>query len=78
MTDTSPYPDRIGIKCPHCGKGLIVPLYATHNADAYGKPVTVASLCCGKAIMIKPIRSLRFTKDESDKENDDWGVKIKK
>jgi hypothetical protein len=60
--------------CPHCHKPLKVPNRAFHNADAYNQTCHVTTECCYKMIKIVPRRSYSISVDDTNKEEDDWGV----
>lgn len=62
--------------CPHCKKAIVIPECAYGNADAYGMPCVVATLCCGKGVRLTPIRSYRFEPYEGGQTEDDWGVRF--
>ncbi len=62
--------------CPHCNKPLKIPNRAYHNADNYNQICHVTTECCYKMIKIIPTRSYRITVDDTNKEEDDWGVPI--
>jgi len=63
-------------ECPHCGNELKYPEAAYRNADAYGGPVTVATGCCGKGIVLTRAGiSIRPRYGPAGK--DDWGDHMK-
>lgn len=62
-------------KCPHCGKELELVSPAEHNTLIYGKPSVSATACCGFAVRVTRIQTLRYEACEA--KEDDWLVPIK-
>ena len=73
------------MRCPHCDNSPddfphkeVLPTYAVHNAESYGKPVMVNSVCCNKPIRVRPVVVLHLTAYEGTATEDDWGHPIKR
>lgn len=63
--------------CPHCDKELKLPPYAKWNADQYGQSVLVVTLCCGKAVTVRPVRSFNIEAYVGPRTEDDWANTFK-
>jgi hypothetical protein len=63
------------MECPHCKKQLSYPEYAWMNAYQYKEACTVATDCCGKAILVTPKFTVGIQKSDATG-TDDWGKTI--
>ena len=68
------------MKCPKCGKELVLPQRAYLNLETYkvGGSVLVASECCNTGFIIKMEISYKTTEYTGDNDEDDWGIKLRK
>lgn len=60
------------MKCPNCGCELSYPEVASEHIRRYMTAVTVASLCCGKAVRLIPRMEVEAVATKGITE-DDWG-----
>lgn len=63
--------------CPHCGNELIIDNAPKHNVDVYGNPVLAIARCCGKGVMLRPVRTIIVTAYHGDSTEDNWGNPLK-
>lgn len=64
--------------CPHCNKNLkLAPNNAFMNAEIYGNPNKVITLCCNKMVVISRRIMFDITASNSTEKDDDWGNSIK-
>lgn len=70
------------MKCPHCGKTLLYPNRAWHNAVSYQQTVRVTTECCFQIVSLTPVYSVKIEvaegTDHGDGPEDDWGVPVGK
>lgn len=59
--------------CPQCGKELEYSSIAYMNMERYGRPCTVATDCCGKAVRLIPRMSIEAVAASNVGDTDDWG-----
>lgn len=59
------------MKCPQCGKTLVLPTHAKVNMQSYGNPHHVKTDCCGKIVRCEPYTV--FDVEKSNRTSDDWG-----
>lgn len=64
------------MNCPHCKAALALPLAATTNVERYGLQSIATTECCGKAMLVKPVRTFTVQVYVGDREKDDWGIPI--
>lgn len=66
------------MKCPHCEKTLEIMSYVEHNVSAYNEKVVATTLCCGKGVIVKPVRTYTVERYIGDKTEDSWNVPFEK
>lgn len=65
------------MKCPHCKEELILDNSVHCNVDTYGEPVIAVARCCGKGVMVRPIRKIAVDPYIGSRTEDDWGNPLK-
>ena len=58
--------------CPHCNSEFSTDTLAAYgNIDSYHSPVVAKAKCCGRAVRMVPVTSVRL--EFSAARKDDWG-----
>ena len=65
------------MKCPHCGKELILNEVCYRNVEIYHNNAIARANCCGKLINLKLVISFNVTKYTGNAKEDDWGYPAK-
>lgn len=60
-------------KCPNCGESLVLNSPAEYNATYGSESVIAKALCCGKGVILKPVRSMSIHTYAGDHKTDSWG-----
>lgn len=60
--------------CPNCSKEFLIPFNVAKNIDSYGESCTIAAPCCGKPVLLQPVRTVRAVKSTTTETEDDWGT----
>lgn len=66
------------MKCPRCNNELKLNPPVQHNVETYNHPLVAVALCCGKGVLVKPVRTIAVEAYTGDNTEDGWGYKIKK
>lgn len=61
------------MRCPHCNDNLDLDSAVLPNVDIYNNIAIAKALCCGKGVVIHPIRSYRVEKYTGTAAEDHWG-----
>jgi hypothetical protein len=64
-------------RCPHCGEQLKTPDCVWYYADQYDSVTNVTTECCGKMIVITPVRTYSIKIYKGSLTEDDWGVPVR-
>jgi len=67
-------------KCRNCGEEIDIPNRVFRNLETYnqnGSALTYSD-CCGIGYIVKSTIKFTVTEYTGNKEEDDWGVKLKK
>ena len=65
------------MKCPNCGKALILNNPVAYNVEAYRNTVIAIAKCCGTGVNVQAKTSLVITPYTGDNKEDDWGNPIR-
>ena len=65
------------MNCPHCGNELEVDKAPIRNMDVYGNPVLAIARCCGKGVLLFPVRTYDVQAYYGDATEDNWGNPLK-
>lgn len=61
--------------CPHCQNYIKYPTYAWNNVRQNDESCTVATICCGKPVVLYPLFSVGVVAAETFGETDDWDTR---
>jgi len=67
------------MECPKCKKELVISDRVYRNLETYsvGGAKLIASECCNSGFIVKMKVSYQITEYTGEREEDDWGNKIK-
>lgn len=64
------------MNCTHCNKPLKIPNRVYYNCDTYDETCVSVTNCCGKMVVVRPVRTYNISKYTGDRTEDDWGVPV--
>lgn len=64
------------MKCPYCETVIQIPEVVRQNVLVYDKDQTIPAPCCGKGIVVSPVKQVRVRASVGAEREDNWGDTI--